>query len=140
MNLPDVNVLVNAYRPEGQHHQQCRDWLLQALRTTAPMLLLDVVTAGFLRIVTHPRIFSQPASVAEAAGFLIELKRAPQVEIVSCGENWWPCFATQLGKPAIQGNLISDAHIAAAALTHAATIVTLDHDFKRFDASYHLLR
>jgi hypothetical protein len=30
------------------------------------------------------------------------------------------------------GNLVSDAHLAALAVEHAATIVTFDRDFGRF--------
>lgn len=36
------------------------------------------------------------------------------------------------------GNLVADAHLAALALEHGATVVSFDRDFQRFDVPVHL--
>lgn len=139
MNLPDVNVLVNAFRPDAPYHGVCREWLLGRIRDAVPLLLLDVVAAGFVRVVTHPRVFTEPAGTEDALDFLTRLMQSASVRMVSSSGGWWPEFAAQLAKPGISGNLVSDAHIAATAISHGCVVFTLDRDFRRFDAPFQLL-
>jgi hypothetical protein len=40
--------------------------------------------------------------------------------------------------PLIAGNLVSDAHLAAIALEHGATVYSTDHDFARFPGVAHV--
>ena len=56
----DVNVLVCAHRQDAPHHEKVRDLLEAARRGPEPLGLPAVVSSGFLRVVTHPRIFKEP--------------------------------------------------------------------------------
>ena len=60
---PDVNVLVAASRSDHPHHQSAITWLEAALTNCSRgerLRLLPMVAAGFLRLVTHPRVFVEP--------------------------------------------------------------------------------
>ena len=66
MKLFDVNILVNAYREDAEHHEPCRAVLEEAIGSPAAYGLTSIVLSGFLRVVTHRRIFSTPSSLVDA--------------------------------------------------------------------------
>ena len=83
---PDVNVLVAAARGDHPHHAAARSWLedtLAATETGAAFTLMPMVVASFLRLVTSPKIFVQPAPIADAVGFVDAIlamhRRAPGI-------------------------------------------------------------
>ena len=43
------------------------------------------------------------------------------------------CSASLLTHAGIAGNLTNDAHLAALAIEHGATLASFDRDFDRFD-------
>ena len=61
MLLPDVNVLVYAHREDAPDHTQYRAWLEDLLNSDQAYGMAELVLSGFLRIVTHSRIFNPPA-------------------------------------------------------------------------------
>lgn len=70
---PDVNVLVAASRSDHPHHPVAIRWLDDALDACAlgqGLALRPMVAAGFLLVVTHPRLFVAPTPLAEAQEFL----------------------------------------------------------------------
>lgn len=134
MLIPDVNILVNAYRPEGGHHALCHQWLSAALVGAETVGLLDLVCSGFVRIVTNHRIFSTPASIEQALSFVDLLVKTDATELLSPDPSWWEHFSSLCRNADASGNLITDAHIAAATKTVKGRIVTLDKDFRRFPA------
>jgi toxin-antitoxin system PIN domain toxin len=132
MLIPDVNILVNAYRPDSLQHELCRSWLVRSISGKQPVGLLDIVCSGFVRICTNRRIFVEPASCADALAFVEVLWRSQATENIGTGPHWWACFATICRQTKAQGNLITDAHIAAVAAAANATVVTLDRDYQKF--------
>jgi len=56
MILPDVNVLVSAFRADAEQHEPYAAWLHEVVSTGASLALCDHGLAGFMRVVTHPRI------------------------------------------------------------------------------------
>src|SRR5690554_889916 len=81
MDLLDINILVYALRPDTRHHQTAKEWLENSLNTGRPVRIFPAVESGFLRIVTHPKIFSPPTPLVEATRFLQVLCSCPCVEI-----------------------------------------------------------
>lgn len=61
MILPDVNVLVYAFRREAEHHERYADWLARLVAGADELALHDTVLAAVARVVTHPKIFADPA-------------------------------------------------------------------------------
>ena len=69
MRLHDVNVLINAYRPEDGQHKQFRAVIEKTIQGEEAYAVSDVVLAGFIRVVTNKRIFKEPTRLSEAIEF-----------------------------------------------------------------------
>ncbi|MDQ3464365.1 MAG: VapC toxin family PIN domain ribonuclease, partial [Actinomycetota bacterium] len=69
MVLTDVNVLVYAFRPDATDHERYRDWLQDLVDGPEAFGCSDIVLSGFLRVVTHPRVFASPDSLDAATAF-----------------------------------------------------------------------
>lgn len=132
MILPDVNVLVYAHREDSQGHRAYRDWLESAVNADAAFGMSDLVISGFLRVVTHPRIFVSPSSLADAMQFAEELRACPNRVAVSPGNDHWRIFCRLCDTAGAKGNLIPDAWLAAMAIEHGCEWITTDGDFARF--------
>lgn len=133
MILPDVNVLVYAFRREYSEHEHYRLWLQGVLAGSEDLALADAVLVGFIRIVTHPRIFEAPAPATEALAFTEALRTSPVARPVSSSPAVW----SQLGDFAssdrmLRGNLVPDAFLAAIAIATGARVATADAGFARF--------
>ena len=132
MRCVDVNVLVYAHRRESPNHDDVRQWLDTARRGREPLGLAGVVASGFLRIVTHPRIFQEPTPTPTALGFINALRGSPAVVSAEPGERHWAIFSGLCGTLHLRGNDVPDAYLAAIALEHGGTWVTADRGFARF--------
>src|SRR3954469_17903697 len=132
MILPDVNVLVLAHRRDQDDHEQVRSWLEDEVNSDRPFALADVAVAGFLRIVTNPRIYERPSKLSTALDFVDGLVEQPTCVAVSAGPNHWDIFRRVLRAGDARANLVPDAHLGAIAIEHGATIATRDRGFARF--------
>lgn len=132
MLLTDVNILIYAYREESRGHREFKRWLEDALSGSDPFGVSDVVLSGFLRIVTHPRIFRVPTPVAEAIEFASIVRGHPNSVVVSPGPQHWDIFSRLCIEPGVSGNLVSDAYFAALAIESGCEWITMDEDYARF--------
>ena len=133
MILPDVNVLVHAHREDAVDHEKYRSWLEAAIGSDAAYGLSDLVLSGFVRVVTHPRVFREPSGLAEALEFCERLRGQRNRVPISAGPGHWPIFARLCRDAGARGNLIPDAFLAAMAIEHGCEWVTTDRDFARFE-------
>lgn len=132
MRIPDVNVLVAAFRLEHPAHDESRAWLHAALASAEPLGLSTSVATGVVRVLTNRRVFAKPDSPGEALVHLDTLRRNPSVLDVAPGPRHWDVFARLCRDADARGNLVSDAAHAAIAIEQGATLVTYDRDFARF--------
>lgn len=132
MWAPDVNVLVDAFRADSPHHSGVRRWLEVTLAAGEPFVLFDLVALGFLRVVTHPRVFDPPTPTLEAVEFLIALREEPAARSIVPGERQWSLFEDLAKRSSARGNLLVDAYLAALAIEAGCTWVSNDGDFARF--------
>ncbi|GAA4375756.1 type II toxin-antitoxin system VapC family toxin [Agromyces bauzanensis] len=132
MRIPDVNVLVGAFRADAAGHAELRQWLLRTLSDGEPLGLTPPVSAGVVRVLTHARIFNTPDTLADALAHLEALRGNPAVVEVGPGPRHWDSFSRLCREADARGNLVADAAHAAIAIEHDATWVTLDRDFARF--------
>lgn len=133
MILPDVNVIVYAYKREEGLHGQYADWLNDAAAGTEALALVDVVLTGFLRIVTNPRIYAKPAPLREALSFVDALRASGPARVVHATAAAWEQFAAFAeADRLLRGNLVPDAWLAAIAVAGGARIATADAGFSRF--------
>lgn len=130
MLIPDVNVLVAAYRSDHGHHVIARPWLQAAMTDVEPVGLTESVLAAVVRIVTDARVFRFPTSPAQAFEELDKLRERSHV--VRPGRTWWSIFRQLCEESGARGPLIADAAHAATAIEAGATWVTFDRGFARF--------
>ena len=132
MRFVDVNVLVDAHRPDGSRHDAVRAWLDAARVEPEPLGVPRLVASEFLRIVTHPRVFREPTPTDIALRFLDALYASPAVVPIEPEARHWPIFTGLVAEMELRGNDILDAYLAALAIEQGATFVTSDRGFARF--------
>jgi len=128
----DVNVLVYAHRPESQRHEEFRGWLDAARAADEPLGLADIALSGFVRVVTHPRVFREPTPVPIALDFVEALRTAPGSRMLTASERHWAIFRDLCTATGATGNRVPDAYLAALAIENGATWITADRGFARF--------
>ena len=133
MMIVDVNVLLYAVNEDAENHEEVRSWLEGALGGDETVGLPWVVLLGFVRIATNPRVFSAPLLTGEALDRVERWLDAPVVTVVTEKPVHWRALRGVLEATGTAGNLTTDAHLAACAITHDATLVSCDGDFARFE-------
>ncbi len=132
MILPDVNVLVYAHRVDAPKHTAYREWLEGVINSDQAYGLADLVLSGFLRIVTHPRVFARPSGLDQALAFVTEIRDQPNCVPVGPGPRHWDIFVRLCRTATVKGNLVPDAYLAALAIESGSEWITTDRDFSRF--------
>lgn len=132
MTIVDVNLLLYAYNSSSEHHPRARTWLQEVLSRPQPVGLPLVVILAFLRIATNSRAFVKPYSIGEAMAIVASWLGQPQVRLLEPGDLHWTILTRLLEEAQVRGPLVMDAHLAALAIEHGATLCTTDRDFRRF--------
>jgi hypothetical protein len=132
MTLCDVNVLVYAHRPESRDHQRAHAWLRGALDADEAYGVSELVLASVVRLVTNPRIFSEPTPMELALEFANDIRTPAHAVQVSPGPRHWEIFSRLCRDARAKGNLVTDAYLAALAIESGCEWITLDGDFARF--------
>ena len=133
MKVVDLNVLIYAVHPDSAHHSVVRVHWNEMLNGDETVALPWIVVTGFLRLATNPRMFARPLA-PEAACEAIDEWLALDVVVVPVEKaHHWSVLRRLIVETGTAANLVTDAHIAAIALTHDATVVSCDRDFGRFD-------
>jgi len=130
--LLDANLLIYAYDSVAAEHARARSWLERRFSTREAIGLSWITILGFLRISTSRRYESNPMSTEEAASVVTDWITLQNVVLVSPTEQHWDILSDLLPKSQARGSLIMDAHLAALAIEHGATLCTNDRDFLRF--------
>lgn len=132
MILPDLNLILYASNPDSSFHPAALAWWEEALSSPKPLALCWSVLLGFLRVSTHPRVFSEPLSVSSACNEVSAWLAQPQVVILEPGDRHAAILFDLLQQVGTGGNLTSDAHLAALAIEHRCELASTDRDFARF--------
>lgn len=131
MLLPDVNVLLAAFRADHDHHKVARAFLEQARSGSVALGLSDVALAGVVRLATNARVFVRP-DTAEAVLEFLDVLLEPPAQPVRAGTTHWTRFAELCRRLRLRGNLVPDAYLAALALEQGAELITFDRGFARY--------
>ena len=134
MFVADTNVLVYAANEDCQEHQRCLDLVTEWRHSRLPWYLTWSIIYEFLRIVTHPRVLSQPWSLGESWAFVTALKSSASMGILTATEQHDQVLDQTLEEnPDLRGNLLHDAHTVVLMKEHGIRrIYTRDTDFHRF--------
>ncbi len=131
----DVNVLLYASDSSSRFRDGARTLLERLVRGPDILYLFWPVLMGYLRIATHPTIFSQPLPEEVAAANVRDLLALPHARTPAEEEGFWDVYETATAGVGVRGNLVSDAHLVALMRQHGVTTVwTHDRDFRKFDA------
>jgi len=130
--LLEANLLIYAYDSVAKEHRNARSWLERSFSGSEKIGLSWITILAFLRIATSRRYESSPMSTDEAASVVDGWLELANVFLISPTERHWRVLSDLLPKSQARGPLIMDAHLAALAIEHGATLCTNDRDFLRF--------
>jgi toxin-antitoxin system PIN domain toxin len=130
--LVDANLLIYAHVSTFAQHEGARNWLDEQLNGSVRVGLAWPSITAFLRIVTNPRVFERPASMAAAWRQVQDWLGCETVWTPSPTEHHAEILGRFLALPGMQANLVPDAHLAAIAIAHGLTLCSTDGDFARF--------
>jgi uncharacterized protein len=131
MILPDVNVLLHTVNADLPQHTVARTALLDAFRT-GPVALVWPALLGFLRLSTRAGILAQPLTLTQALDMVQRWLDHPNAFLVQPTTQHAGLLGRLLIGAGRGGPLVSDAHLAALAIEHGATMLSFDRDFERF--------
>lgn len=132
MILPDVNVLIYAFRTDSEEHARYKSWLESVVNGPSAYGIAPQVLASVVRITTHPRIYARPSSRADAFEFCRVLLEQPNATVTSPRERHWEIFEDLCDRAKATGNLAQDAWFAALAIESGCEWITTDRDYARF--------
>lgn len=132
MILPDVNVLIYAFRTDSEEHARYKDWLESVVNGASAYGIAPQVLASVVRITTHPRIYARPSSRADVFEFCRVLLEQPNATVTSPRERHWEIFENLCDRAKATGNLAQDAWFAALAIESGCEWITTDRDYARF--------
>jgi uncharacterized protein len=129
--LIDTNVLLSSVNQAATQHRLAKS-LLEKIFSEDDVGMSWNALLGFLRISTKQGIVPEPLTAMQALAVLDTWLTHPSCQILEPT----PAHAGILGRLLLgagtAGNLVSDAHLAALAIEHQATLCSFDRDFKRF--------
>ena len=133
MKIVDANVLLYAVNVDARHHDRSRAWLDDALSGADTVGFAWIALLAFVRLSTKIDLFPSPLTVDGAFDRADAWLEAPPAVVVDPGPRHGAVMRRLLDSVGVGGNLVNDAHLAALAVEHRATIVSFDHGFTRFD-------
>lgn len=110
-----------------------REWWTHTRSTGRTVTTPDLVVTGFVRVVTHRRVFPEASTPAEAFDFV----RAMYAQSTYLPLGPLPTLLTEFERLCVESgaraDLVPGAYVAAVARSLGASVVTFDRDFRRFD-------
>lgn len=130
----DVNILLYASDKSNSRHTLAIRFLESRVSDPDLFCISWQTLMSYVRISTHPSIFSQPLSPGQALSNVESLLELPRVRVLSETEDFLEVYREVTGHFPVRGNLVPDAHLAALLRQHGVgTLYTNDADFKKFD-------
>lgn len=129
----DTNVLVYAHRRDSAWHEPAFAAIRQLAEGSAAWCIPWPCVHEFLAIVTHPKIYAPPSSVAKALAQVDIWLGAPTLVLLAEGDGHWDALRAVVQSGRITGPQVHDARVAALCIQHGVReIWTADRDFSRF--------
>lgn len=132
MILPDVNVLIYAFRRDSVRHGEYHAWLRGVLAGPAAYGVSPQALASVVRICTHPGIFKAPSPPEQTLDFCADVLAPPHSSLIEPGERHWQIFVELCRRSKATENLVQDAWFAALAIEHGCEWISSDADYAKF--------
>ena len=130
----DANVLLYASDEESPVQAKAIATLDDFATSPQILYLFWPVVSAYLRLATHPSVFTQPLPLERAIANVEELLGRPNVHSPGEDAGFWTVLREVLADGRAGGNLVTDAHLVALMRQYGVrTILTRDRDFRRFD-------
>jgi uncharacterized protein len=130
--LPDVNVILHAFRKDTINHELSRSWLEGTIESGARFGMSPLALSAMVRLATNKRMFDKPSTPQEAFAFADQLLEQPNCEIVEPGARHWDIFKRLYIETKTTGPKTTDVWYAALAIEHGCEWITFDRDFAQF--------
>ena len=124
--------MLYAYDASSAQHERARAWLERVFNDTETVRLALISLLAFLRISTNRAVFQRPLAPADAIGIVASWLEVPGVAVAEPTDRHWALVGELASRGQARGPLLMDAHVAALAIEHGATLYTTDRDFTRF--------
>ena len=132
MKAVDTNVLIYSEIVSSAHHRTARRVLTELAEGSAPWAIPWPCVYEFLRVVTHPKVFTPPVPLTIALHDLDQIMASPTLVMLSETQRHSEVMTTVIRDSGVTGNLIFDARIAALCIEHGISeLITGDRDFSR---------
>jgi toxin-antitoxin system PIN domain toxin len=128
----DVNVLAYAFRSDTPQNPVGRAIVDGLLSSPAPFAVSERILSGFVRLVTHPKVYRPPTPIRPALEFATKLRSAPNCVIVRPGERYWRILVDLCLTIRATGNDVPDACHAALAIESNCEWLSAGKGFARF--------
>ena len=132
MKLPDVNLLLYAADETAKLHEPARRWVESTLSGAETVAFAWVALLGFVRLSTSAYAGGQRWSAEQALDVVDLWLTRPNTTVVHPTRRHGAVLRDLLTPLGGGGNLTTDAHLAALAIEHGATLCSSDNDFSRF--------
>jgi toxin-antitoxin system PIN domain toxin len=132
VTIPDLNLLVYAVDRGSPSHEAALRWWNALLAGTETVGLAWTVLLGFVRLTTSSRVVGSPLAPEAALDYVDRWLGQRVVTVVAPTRRHTAVLRDLLAGAGTGGNLVADAHLAALAIEHGATLCSADRDFGRF--------
>jgi toxin-antitoxin system PIN domain toxin len=132
MILPDVNVLIYAFRRDAPYHSICKPLIESWVNGEARFGISPLALSAVVRITTNPRSYTQASTLEEAFQYSDYLTDAPNCQIIQPSEHHWDIFQRLCVETNTRGPRVTDAWYAALAIEWGCEWITFDRDYARF--------
>jgi toxin-antitoxin system PIN domain toxin len=131
----DTNILVAFHRTEYFTHKKAVAKITALAEGYDSWAIPWPCVHEFLAVVTNPRIFEKPTSLAHAVEVIDVVLESPSLRLLGEGPDYWKDFRSLMLKGSVRGARVHDARIAALCLENGVRCLwTADRDFNRFPA------
>lgn len=129
----DVNLLLHAVDERSPFHPRASAFLDQCVERAELFCLPYLTLLAYVRMSTHPRIFTSPLTPREALANVQALAELPQARLISEREGFLDLYEETTKDVVVRANLVPDAHLAALLTQHGvSTLYTVNvDDFER---------
>ena len=132
MILPDVNVLIYAFRNDAKSHHIARAVLDPLFAGDTRFGISPLTLGALVRVTTNARTFVNASSLEEAFGFCDDIYSHGNCQIVAPGDRHWRIFERLCRETNTRGPDVADVWYAALAIEWGCEWITFDRDYARF--------
>lgn len=129
----DTNLLVYAHRRDSAWHLSASALVRGLAEGVSAWAVPWSCVHEFIAIVTHPRIFRPPSTLAQALEQVDCWLESPGLVVLGEGPGYWPALRKSLLAGQVAGPLVHDGRIATVCQQHGVSeLWSADRDFGRF--------